>query len=249
MKRTSILLAILMLPTGPALAAEGSPTGAPASWGTPMMGSEPFWMVLVDRLEYGDSDDGDSRLWDARAWYGGDYNKLYVETEGEGLTGEAVEEAEFQVLYDRLVAPFWSVRGGVRHDVRPSEPNITYATFGLQGLAPQWFESDLSAFISEDGDVRLRGEFEYHLLLTQRLVLAPRLEVEASLDEVPELGLASGINRTEAGVRLRYEIRREFAPYIGVRWERVHGEAREFARAEGDPLAKTSFVVGLRAWF
>lgn len=249
MKKLNLLMAAIAVTAGQTLAEEGSPTGAPASWGTPMMGSEPYWMVLVDRLEYGDSDDGDTRLWDARAWYGGDYNKVYLETEGEGPTGQAVDDAEFQVLYDRLVSPFWSLRGGLRHDVRPSAADTTYATFGLQGLAPQWFESDLSAFISEDGDVRLRGEFEYHLLLTQRLVLAPRLEVQASLDEVPELGLASGINRTEAGIRLRYEIRREIAPYVGVRWERIHGDARRFAREEGEPTSSTAFVVGLRAWF
>lgn len=237
------------LATSPTLAAEHSPTGAPADWVMPMMGDQPFWMVLLDRFEYGDSNDGDSRLWDAQAWYGGDYNKLYFKTEGEGNTGEALETAELQVLYDRLIAPFWSLQAGVRHDVRPSAADVSYATVGVQGLAPQWFETDLAAYVSEDGDVSLRAEFEYDLLLTQRLVLQPRLEINASLDDVPELGLASGLNGTEAGLRLRYEIKREFAPYIGVRWERLHGDTRDLARAEGEPLSRTSFVIGLRAWF
>jgi len=246
--KTLIWLAACLC-SGLAAAAEQTPTGAPAEWGIPMMGDQNFWMVMLDRFEYGDSDDGDNRLWDAKAWYGGDDNKLYVKSEGEGNTGEALEEAEVQLLYDRLVAPFWSLQAGVRHDVRPSVEDVSYATFGVQGLAPQWFETDIAAYLSEDGHISLRGEFEYEVLLTQRLVLQPRLEVNASLDDVPRLGIASGLNSTEAGLRLRYEIRREFAPYLGIRWERVHGDARDFARAEGEPLSKTSYVIGLRAWF
>lgn len=249
-----LTLTCMTATTGMATAADetdkmAGPTGAPAEWGMPLMDDQNFWMLLVDRLEYGDSDDGDSRLWDAQAWYGGDKHKLYFTTEGEGATGEALEEAEFQLLYDRMIAPFWSLQGGVRHDVRPSAEDVSYATFGVQGLAPQWFETDLAAYLSDDGDVSVRGEFEYDLLLTQRLVLQPRLEVNASLDDVPRLGIASGLTSTEAGLRLRYEISREFAPYLGVRWERLHGDTRDFARAEGEPLSKTSFVIGLRAWF
>lgn len=247
--KTLTLLTMACLWSGLTTAAEHSPTGAPAEWGVPMMGDHNFWMVMLDRFEYGDSDDGNSRLWDAQAWYGGDYNKLYFKTEGEGNTGEALEAAEAQLLYDRLIAPFWSLQAGVRHDVRPSEADVSYATFGIQGLAPQWFEADLAAYLSEDGDVSLRGEFEYDLLLTQRLVLQPRFEVSASLDDVPQLGIASGLNSTEAGLRLRYEIKREFAPYVGIRWERLHGDTRDFARAEGEPRSRTSLVIGLRAWF
>lgn len=247
MKTPALLTACLC--SSLAAAADQTPTGGPAEWGIPMMGGHHFWMVMLDRFEYGDSEDGDNRLWDAKAWYGGDYHKLYFKTEGEGNTGEALEEAELQLLYDRLIAPFWSLQSGIRHDVRPSAEDVTYATFGVQGLAPQWFETDLAAYLSEDGHISLRGEFEYEVLLTQRLVLQPRLEVNASLDDVPRLGIASGLNSTEAGLRLRYEIKREFAPYLGIRWERVHGDARDFARAEGEPLSKTSFVIGLRAWF
>jgi copper resistance protein B len=214
-----------------------------------MMGERPFWMVMLDRFEYGDSDDGDNRLWDAQAWYGGDYNKLYFKTEGEGNTGEALETAELQLLYDRLIAPFWSLQAGVRHDVRPSAADVSYVAFGVQGLAPQWFETDVAAYVSEDGDVSVRGEFEYDLLLTQRLVLQPRLEINASLDDAPELGIANGLNSTEVGLRLRYEMRREFAPYVGVRWERLYGDTRDLASAEGEPLSKTSLIIGVRAWF
>lgn len=243
------LMLIAALATATTQAAEPNPTGSPGHWPTPMMGDQTYAMVLIDRLEYGDSDDGDSRLWDAQAWYGGDYNKLWFKTEGEGATGEAMESMEFQGLYSRIFSPFWSWQAGVRHDVRPSEPDMSYAALGLQGLAPQWFETDVALFLSEDGDMSLRGEFEYDLLLTQRLILQPRLEFNASADDVPELHVASGLNSTEAGLRLRYEIRREIAPYLGVRWERKYGDTRDMAEAAGEPTSKTSFVLGIRAWF
>jgi copper resistance protein B len=119
----------------------------------------------------------------------------------------------------------------------------------VQGLAPYWFEVDTALFLSEDGDLSFRGEFEYDLLFTQRLILQPRLEINASADDVPELGLGSGVNNTEAGLRLRYEIKREFAPYIGVRWEQLYGDTKDIAEREGEPTSVTSLVLGFRIWF
>ena len=231
------------------LAIAETPSGAPEHWPMPVMDNHPYSLVLVDRLEYGDSDDGDNLLWDVQGWYGGDYNKLWVKSEGEGLTGESLEVIETQVLFNRTFSPFWGWQAGVRYDALPGGEDTAYAVFGAQGLAPQWFETDVALFISEDGDVSLRGEFEYELLLTQRLVLQPRLEVNASLGDVPEQGLGTGLTSTEAGLRLRYEIRREIAPYIGVRWESLHGETRDIARAAGESPSSTSLVLGIRAWF
>lgn len=248
MKRANALAALLIAAACSAAAAE-TPTGAPAEWGVPMMGGHAYWMALLERFEYGAGDDHDSYLWDAQAWYGGDYKKLMFKTEGEGATGESADSAELQLLYGRLVAPFWTLQTGVRHDVRPGADDVSYAVLGVQGLAPQRFETDLSAFLSDDGDVTLRAEFEYDLLLTQRLLLQPRLELNASLSDTPQLGLASGLTHSEAGLRLRYQIRREFAPYLGVRWERLHGGTHDLARAQGEPGSSTSLVLGLRAWF
>lgn len=232
-----------------ALAFAETPTGAPEDWPMPLMDDHPFSLVLIDRLEYGDSDDGDTRLWDVQGWYGGDYNKLWVKSEGEGPTGESLEVIETQVLFNRTFSPFWGWQAGVRYDAAPGGEDTAYAVLGAQGLAPQWFETDLALFVSEEGDVGLRGEFEYEVLLTQRLKLQPRLELNASLGDVPERGLGSGLGSTEAGLRLRYEIRREIAPYIGVRWERLYGDTRDLARAAGESPSSTSVVLGLRAWF
>jgi len=235
--------------TVPYVAAADTPTGAPESWPMPLMDDHPFGMVLVDRLEYGDSNDGNTRLWDAQGWYGGDFNKLWVKSEGEGPTGKSLEQVETQALYNRSFTPFWSWQTGIRYDISPDEENVAYAVFGVQGLAPQWFETDLAVFLSDDGDASFRGEFEYDLLLTQRLKLQPRLEFNVSANDVPERSIGRGLVDTEAGLRLRYEIRREFAPYVGVRWERLYGDSRDMARDTGSDVSTTSFVIGVRAWF
>lgn len=244
-----VWLGYALLAAAPAWAGEHNPTGAPESWPMPTMGDAVFGMVAVDRLEYGTGNQGESRLWDLQAWLGGDYRKLWVETEGEGPVGGSLEVAELQLLYDRTISPFWSLQVGARHDLRPGEADVSYVSLGVQGLAPQWLETDVSLFVSEDGDPSVRGELEYDLLLTQRLVLQPRLELTVNGADAPAVGAGSGLASTEAGIRLRYEVRRELAPYIGVRWERLYGDTRELARDEGERVSSTWFVVGVRAWF
>lgn len=177
---------------------------------------------MADRLEYVQSDD--AWQWDLQGWYGGDEHKVWWKTEGE-FEDSDTEEAEIQLLYSRAVSAFWDLQLGLRHDLEP-EPSGTHAVIGLQGLAPQWFEVDVAAFFHEDGDVSLRLEAEYDLLLTQSLVLQPRLALD-SRNETTALGL-----------RLRYEIRREIAPYVGVRWQDEPGGGSD-----------TSLVVGARFWF
>jgi copper resistance protein B len=230
----------------PGNAAGDSPTGAPADWPRPMMGDQPVGMVLLDRLEYGDDEHW---LWDAQAWYGGDRHKLWLKTEGAGPAGNRLDEAEVQVLYAGLMSPFWNWQAGLRRDIRPAAEDVTYAVAGLQGLAPQWFETDVALFVSDEGHLSLRGEFEYDLLFSQRLVLQTRLEFTASASDVPESTLGSGLATSAFGLRLRYELRRQFAPYVGVRWERRYGETRDLARAAGEPVSSTAWVAGLRAWF
>lgn len=224
-------------------------SGAPKEWPYGFMDKKPFGMALIDRLEYGDGEGPNTYLWDAQGWYGGDYNKFWWKTEGEGPThGGGPEDTEFQALYNRTISPFWGAQAGIRYDTNPGEDR-GFAVLGIQGLAPYWFESDTALFVSEDGDVSFRGEFEYELLLTQRLILQPRLELNASANDVPEYGLGQGINNTEMGLRLRYEIKREFAPYIGVRWEQLYGETKDIAQRAGENTSNTSFVVGIRAWY
>lgn len=224
-------------------------SGAPAGWENFIPDSEIYSFTILDRLEYGASDEGDSYLWDIQGWVGGDYNRFWWKTEGEGPTSGDPETAELQALYYRTISPFWGAQVGLRHDRASPGPDTSYAVLGLQGLAPYWFESATALFASEEGDLSFRGELEYDFLLTQRLILQPRLEFNVSTSDVPERGLASGLNNTEMGLRLRYEIRRQFAPYIGVRWERLYGDTEETAEKAGEPTSVTSVVFGFRVWF
>jgi len=137
---------------------------------------------------------------------------------------------------------------GVRHDIQPS-PSRTFAVFGVEGLAPLWFEVDAASFVSTDGDVSFRLEAEYDLLLTQRLILQPRIETNLAIQDAHKWGVGEGMNDIDLGLRLRYEIRREFAPYIGVSWNRKIGETATLARDEGENLDAVSFVAGIRMWF
>ena len=205
--------------------------------------------VEGERLEYQTNEGDPLFLWDAQGFYGGDFNKLWIKTEGEyDFQADRFGEAEVQALYSRAVGSFWDVQAGVRHDFAPFE-DTTYGVLGVQGLAPYLFEIDTAFFISDRGDVTARVEAEYELLLTQRLILQPRAELNFAFQDVPALETGSGLSTAEAGLRLRYEIRREFAPYIGVSWTRDVGDTADFARAAGEDPAELSFVAGVRVWF
>ena len=204
--------------------------------------------LTADRLEAQVSGDSYPLLWDAQGWYGGDLNKLWLKTEGDySFAEDEVEEAEVQALWSRAIAPFFDLQAGIRHDARPD--GLTHGVVGVQGLAPYWFELDAAAFISEQGDLTARLEAEYELLLTQRLVLQPRVELGLALQRVAGRGLGSGVTGLDLGIRLRYEIKREIAPYIGVEWQSAFGETADLARASGEDADHTAFLAGLRVWF
>jgi copper resistance protein B len=204
--------------------------------------------VEVEQLEYRIRDGKESLNWDAQAWVGGDYHKLWFKTEGEAPVGERVEEAEFQALYSRLVSDFFDLQVGLRQDFKP-EPERTFAVVGLHGLARYFVETDLAAFVSHKGEVSFRAKGEIDLRLTQRLVLQPMAEVNLAVQSVAERDIGSGFNDVEFGLRLRYEIAREFAPYIGVNWERKLGETADLVRTEGERVDSFAVVAGLRFWF
>ncbi|MQA67384.1 MAG: copper resistance protein B [Alphaproteobacteria bacterium] len=204
--------------------------------------------VEVEQLEYRIKDGKESLSWDAQAWVGGDYHKLWFKTEGEAPVGERLEEAEFQALYSRLVSDFFDLQVGLRQDFKP-EPERTFAVVGLHGLARYFVETDLAAFVSHEGEVSFRAKGEIDLRLTQRLVLQPMAEVNLAVQSVAERHVGSGVNDVELGLRLRYEIAREFAPYIGVNWERKLGETADLTRAEGERVDSFAVVAGLRFWF
>ncbi|MEK7266779.1 MAG: copper resistance protein B [Pseudomonadota bacterium] len=205
--------------------------------------------VEGERFEY-QSNEGDPLfLFDAQGYYGGDFNKLWLKTEGEyDFSADRFEEAEVQALYSRAIGSFWDLQAGVRHDFAPFADR-TYGVIGVQGLSSYLFEIDAAAFVSGHGDVTARIEAEYEILLTQRLILQPRAELNFALQDVPAQEIGAGLSAAEAGLRLRYEFRREFAPYVGVSWARSVGDTADFTRAAGEDPSKLSFVAGVRFWF
>ncbi|MCB2079115.1 MAG: copper resistance protein B [Novosphingobium sp.] len=212
------------------------------------MGAMKTDMVMIDRLEWVAAKGEDALLWDANARWGDDIDKLWIKTEGEiGSSGE-VEEAEVQALWSHAIGPWFDLQAGVRQDIRP-KPQRTYLALGVQGLAPYFFEVDAAAFLSQKGEVTGRIEAEYDQRVTQRLITQPRIELNVSLQDVPELGFGSGITSMQAGMRLRYEVVREFAPYVGVEWRKEFGDTARMTRAGGGDPDRVVLIAGLRAWF
>ncbi len=204
--------------------------------------------VLIDQLELKTRDGRDGYSWNAQGWYGGDINKLWIKSEGEGSFGERPEQAEVQALYSRAINPWFNLQGGVRYDFQPN-PERAHLVIGIQGLAPYWFEVDGALFLSNKGDLTARFEAEYDQRITQKLILQPRIEVDLAAQDVPELGIGAGLSTAEAGLRLRYEIVPEFAPYIGVEYERSFGNTADFSRAAGEKVGGWSLLTGVRLWF
>jgi copper resistance protein B len=204
-----------------------------------------FGKVMLDRLEWRDTDPS-SAEWEAAAWYGGDFDKLWAETEGEHVDGKI--DARVEVAWDHIISAWWSTRLGLRSDVG-DEPARSWVAFGIAGLAPGFVELEAMAYVGDGGRTALRLATEYDLLLTQRLVLQPALEINAYGEDDPERLIGAGFSDLELGLRLRYEIRRELAPYLGVNWSKRFGDSADFARAAGEDPDEISFVAGLRAWF
>lgn len=209
---------------------------------TPLLG-----YLLLDQLEwqYGD---GDGRgVWDITGWLGYDLNRLWLRSEGERRNGE-FESAEVHLLYGRAISRWWDLVAGVRQNFEPG-PARTYAAAGIQGLAPYWFETQLTLYAGEQGQTAARLKVEYELLLTNRLVLQPLVEVNVyGKRDVPN-NIGTGFSNVEAGLRLRYEIRREFAPYVGLNWARNLGNTADIIRARGGEVDELSAVLGVRMWF
>ncbi|MFV1985991.1 MAG: copper resistance protein B [Gemmatimonadota bacterium] len=210
-----------------------------------------YTFVLADQLEFRSGGTGLFR-WDVQGWVGGDYNKLWFKTEGDQPTGTGAGDAEVQALFSRLIAPFWDFQVGVRVDgVYGGDVDRTRGllAMGVEGLAPYWFDVEAALFVSQDGDISLRASSTFDLLMSQRMIFQPRFEVNVAVQDVPEFGVGSGLNDLELGGRLRYEIRREFAPYIGISWVQRVGDTANLARVEGASTSDFSLVGGVRIWF
>ena len=211
-----------------------------------------FAKVMFDQLEWRNGGTGEGRgTWDAQAWYGGDYNKLWLKSEGKYVSSgndTGVQDADVEVLWDRVISRWWNLQAGARQDIGPNQSR-TWASVGIEGLAPQWFEVGAAFYVSDEGRTAARLKAQYDLLLTQRLVLQPF--VEANLygrsDRQHEIG--SGLSDLEISARLRYEVRRELAPYVGVVWLRRFGGTADLVRAAGGEASDLELTVGLHFWF
>jgi copper resistance protein B len=204
-------------------------------------------LIAFDRLEYAKADDGHALSWSAQGWLGGDFDKLHMRTEGTSVDGSA-EQADLELLWSHAIAPFWNSQLGMRSDFGRG-PARQWAAFGLQGLAPYWFEIAATAYVGDQNRTALRFEADYELLLTQRLVLQPRLEINAYGKADPADRIGAGVSDAQLGLRLRYEIRREFAPYVGVEQTHSFGRTADFTRMDGRDATDLQWVAGVRIWF
>jgi len=216
------------------------------------MSDQYYGKLMLDRLESQYTDEGRvdahaALVWDANAWWGSDIDKLNVRSEGKHADG-TTEQLETQLFWRHAVARWWDTSLGVRHD-GGSGPDRSWIAFGVQGLAPYFFEVDALAYIGESGHTAFNLEAEYELLLTNRLILQPRLEVSGYGKADEARGIGKGFSDSEFGLRLRYEIYREVAPYLGVEWSRRYGDTADMARAAGEPASDVKAVAGIRLWY
>lgn len=211
-------------------------------------GNQRNGLLIAERLEYSAANQEDALVWEAQGWYGTDRHKLWMKTEGKRVDGEGTEDAELQLLYSRAVTAFWDLQAGLRQDVEPDSAR-SHLVVGAQGLAPYWFEVDAALFLDDEGDLTARLEAEYDLFLTQRLILQPRLELNIAASDDHDLDRGRGVFDSVAELRLRYEWRREFAPYLGVSWGGDFGDTADRTRRQGADPRGFAIVAGLRFWF
>ncbi|PKP72033.1 MAG: copper resistance protein B [Alphaproteobacteria bacterium HGW-Alphaproteobacteria-5] len=236
MKNTFALALILVVGIASASHAQEA---APADHGADL-----FNMIKLE-VDYADTHGG-LWNWNLDGWVGGDVERLWIRSEGEIADGD-FEAAELQFYYGRNVAPFWDALIGVRQDFEPDSE--TYLAAGVVGLAPYFFETEATAFLSTEGDLSARFEQRFELLVTQRLIVEPRLELNAFAQDVPERGVGAGFSDVEAGLQIRYEVTRKFAPYVDLVWERDLGETASITRASGEDVEDTTLRFGVRVWF
>ena len=211
-------------------------------------GGQKIGQVFFNLAEYQFRKGRNGYEWDGQAWYGDDIDRLWLKSEGDGTVGKSLDRAEVQALYSHAIGPYFNLQGGVRYDFRP-DPSRVYATVGVEGLAPSFFEVEGALFLSNKGELMARAEGYYDQRITQRLILQPRAELNFAAQSSRDIGVGSGLSNAEVGVRLRYDIRREFAPYVGVQYARAFGATRRFLRDAGEGSGGWELVTGVRIWF
>ena len=211
-------------------------------------GGQKMSQLLINIAEYHFNRGRDGYQWVGQGWYGGDINRLWVKSQGDGEFRRGVSRGEVQGLFSHAIGPYFNLQGGVRHDFKPN-PSRTYATVGIEGLAPSFFDVEAALFLSNKGELMGRVEASYDQRITQRLILQPRIEVNAAAQNNRAIGVGSGLSDIEAGLRLRYDVRREFAPYLGVQYKRAFGATGRYLSNDGERRGSWSFLTGIRTWF
>jgi len=228
------------------------PHGNPADWPDPHP-AESFGLLVFDQLEHTARAGDDALTWDVEGWLGGDSERWLLKSEGErSSAGRSEGEAELQLLWSRSLTSFWDLQLGLRQDVlfgRGADQERTSLVLGLEGLAPQWIHVEPALFVSDEGDTSVRVEATHELFVTQRWVAQSRVELEGAFSNASEFGVRSGLGRVELGLRLRYEARRELAPYFGVTWTHALGHSADLARRLGDDTHELAIATGVRFWF
>ncbi len=205
-------------------------------------------LVVFDHLEAWDNAHGSGQAWGIDSWFGNDINRLWIRSEGE-RSENALGDWSVDALYGHSISPWWDVVAGVRHDNGRESPDLTRAAFGLQGMSPYKFEVSAMAYIGGPRKAELAFEVEYDVLLTNRLILQPVVEASIVADDDPRRGVGKGLSSVEAGLRLRYEFTRKFAPYVGFVHERAFGDTADLHRDAGEGVSESRWVAGVRFWF
>ncbi|HOV58589.1 MAG TPA: copper resistance protein B [Rhodanobacteraceae bacterium] len=237
----------LLPPITPAMRGAAFPDLGGMSMSEHMHADPLVGMLLFDRLEAQPGDGPTPLAWDLRAWLGHDSNRLWLRSEGERVAGHT-EHGDLSLLWGRPLTPWWDLVAGVRSDLGAG-PSRQWAAFGVQGMAPYKFEVEATAYVGAGGRLAARLEAEYELLLTQRLILQPRAEANLYSRSDTLRGVGAGLDDIEAGLRLRYELRREVAPYVGIEQVRRFGRSADLTREAGEPSTETRWVAGLRLWW
>ena len=208
---------------------------------------DPILTKVMGEVETRKANGANPKVWNINAWVGKDLEKLWIKSEGEKLNGKTTE-AELQILYSKAITPFWDLQYGIKKDFKPT-PSRTWGTIAVKGVAPYLVEIDASLFVGESERTAIRLDAEYEYMLSQKWVLSPELEINIFGKDDEVTGTGKGLSNIETGLRLHYELSREFAPYIGINWGKKYGNTVTFANSEGEDVEDSQVVAGVRFWF